>query len=599
MKQENFVIVCRQLIEKPEATQRELAVGGGLSLGLVNATIKECLAEGYLLKKDRQELVLTEKGQAYLELFRVKNAVILTAGFGIRCVPLTYETPKGLLEVYGKPMIERQIEQLLEKGINDIVLVVGYKKEMFDYLIDKFGVKLVYNREYGVKNTLTSLYYVAEYLDSTYLLEADNWIENNVFHLYEAYNWHTVVYMQGPTHELCAMASATDKIESMFFSGEDDWAIIGPAYFSPAFSKKLKVFLIDYYNRPGTENFYWEQIMVDHIDELPMYLNRQTGNVHEFENLEELRMFDPTYINASNNQVMEAIAEACCVPEEEISDIFPIKAGVINNSFRFSIKQDSYVCRIPRNKADKMLEPQKEKAIYKAIQHLGISDEIVSLDTGSGVKITRYFGNARITDPFDDRELELCMKQIRIAHESGVTIPDTHDIDEIIEYYIESADTLNAIRFSDIRETREKYQQLLDIRRKLGVPHILYHGDYNHSNVMITQDGEVKILDWEYGGMGDPLIDVAMYAIFAGFNRERVDYSLRLYLKKEPLIQERIRLYLNIALSGLLWAMWSQYNQAIDQEFGDYPLRMYRYMKDYYLLTIENYQKLIEMEVSQ
>ena len=44
-------------------------------------------------------------------------------GFGSRFVPLTFETPKGLLEVYGERMIERQIKQLHEVGIQDITIV--------------------------------------------------------------------------------------------------------------------------------------------------------------------------------------------------------------------------------------------------------------------------------------------------------------------------------------------------------------------------------------------------------------------------------------------------------------------------------------------
>ena len=86
------------------------------------------------------------------------SAVILAAGFGSRFVPMTFETPKGLLEVYGERMIERQIKQLHEAGVTDITIVVGYLKEKFEYLIDKFGVKLLYNPEYHNKNTLTTLY---------------------------------------------------------------------------------------------------------------------------------------------------------------------------------------------------------------------------------------------------------------------------------------------------------------------------------------------------------------------------------------------------------------------------------------------------------
>ena len=118
-------------------------------------------------------------------MFNVDNAVILAAGFGSRFVPITYELPKGLVPVRGEPLLERQIRQLQEKGINDIIIAVGYLKEKFDYLIDKFGVRLVYNPEYAVKNNLASLYYVRAYLKNSYILSADNWMDTNIFNAAE------------------------------------------------------------------------------------------------------------------------------------------------------------------------------------------------------------------------------------------------------------------------------------------------------------------------------------------------------------------------------------------------------------------------------
>jgi L-glutamine-phosphate cytidylyltransferase len=72
------------------------------------------------------------------------RAILLAAGMGTRLRPLTLETPKSLIQVNGKPLLERQIEFLKEKGINEIIIVSGYLKEKFEYLIDKYEVKLVY-----------------------------------------------------------------------------------------------------------------------------------------------------------------------------------------------------------------------------------------------------------------------------------------------------------------------------------------------------------------------------------------------------------------------------------------------------------------------
>ena len=74
---------------------------------------------------------LTEAGVKALEPYRVNNAVILAAGASTRFIPLSLEQPKGLFEVKGEKLIERQIQQLQEAGIRNITVVIGYKKEMF------------------------------------------------------------------------------------------------------------------------------------------------------------------------------------------------------------------------------------------------------------------------------------------------------------------------------------------------------------------------------------------------------------------------------------------------------------------------------------
>ena len=587
MKPELYVATCSYLKENPQSTQRELATNAKTSLLTVNSFLKECIDTGYLLESEPHKMTLTEKGEAHLDSFRVKNAIILAAGFGSRCVPLTYETPKGLLEVYGKPMIERQIEQLHDKGIVEIIVVVGYMKEKFDYLIDKYGVKLVYNPEYATKNNLASLYHCMEHLDSSYLLMSDNWIEENIFNPFEARSWFSCLYFDGLTHEWCVKTSSSDLIESISIGGRDAYAVVGPAYFTPSFSALFKDYLIEYYNRPGTEDYYWEHILMEQIANLPIYMNRQTGNVHEIENLEELRLFDPSYNKASNNRIMESIALVHNVSEDRIHDIVPIKEGVTNSSFRFTIDDETFVCRIPGTGTDKLINRKNEKAVYDSISSFGISDEIVSFDADTGIKITRFIENARSANPFDNEELLISMEQIRKIHLADLSCPNSYDIEKMIAYYQSLAESLDAIRFSDIAETDIKVRHLLDIRRELAIPDVLCHGDYAHINLLIRpNDGLCRIIDWEYSGMGDPIMDIAMYGIFAEFDKERIDLAMRMYIGSEPTAVEWLRLYMYVALGGFLWCMWSQYKQALGQEFGEYPLKMYRYMKDYYHLVV-------------
>lgn len=72
------------------------------------------------------------------------RAILLAAGMGTRLRPLTLTTPKSLVEVNGKPMLERQIEFLREIEIDEIIVVTGYLNEKFKYLREKYGVKLIH-----------------------------------------------------------------------------------------------------------------------------------------------------------------------------------------------------------------------------------------------------------------------------------------------------------------------------------------------------------------------------------------------------------------------------------------------------------------------
>ncbi len=123
---DRFGLLCRNIYEKKKITQRELAAAMDLSPGDLQPPIRDALADGLIaLDPQTGEYSLLKKGVELLQKYRVNSAVILAAGFGSRFVPLTFETPKGLLEVFGERMIERQISQLHEAGIMDITIVVG------------------------------------------------------------------------------------------------------------------------------------------------------------------------------------------------------------------------------------------------------------------------------------------------------------------------------------------------------------------------------------------------------------------------------------------------------------------------------------------
>lgn len=169
-KQESDIM--NVLLLEPFVNQRLLSESSGYSLGVVNRSVKNLCAIGYL----DSNISLTAKAKEEMRNKKPKNAIILAAGYGMRMVPNNTEVPKGLLEIHGEPLIERLIKQLQEVGITDIYIVVGYMRERYEYLIDLYQVQLIVNMEYSSKNNLHSLAKVLPYLSNSYIIPYDIWV---------------------------------------------------------------------------------------------------------------------------------------------------------------------------------------------------------------------------------------------------------------------------------------------------------------------------------------------------------------------------------------------------------------------------------------
>ena len=594
------VVICRLVLEKPAVTQREISQELMISLGTANSLVKDCVEKGLIAPgKLNESYELLPAGWTLLQENKVDGAVIIAAGFGSRFVPLTFETPKGLLEVFGERMIERQIRQLHEAGITDITIVVGYLKEKFEYLIDKYQVKLLYNPEYSQKNTLATIYHARNLFKSKnmYLLSSDNWMRHNMYHAYESGAWYSASYMEGETSEWCLDYNKKGRILNVSVGGRDKWVMYGPVFFSKSFSDQFLPVLEGYYQIPGTEQFYWENVLMEMFSgeavkklpcvpetsrEIEMYINRRPADeVYEFENLEELRRFDIKYQHRSDNEAMELISEVFSVPESEITEIRCLKAGMTNKSFLFKIKNRHYICRIPGPGTELLINRRQEKTVYDALTQYDITEKVIYFNGETGYKIAEYYEGAHNADPHNQEEIKRCMALVRKFHKSGIKVSHCFDFQERIDFYENLCRRYGAIPFEDYSQVREQMSELLKSLDGLGHEKVLSHLDTVVDNFLILPDGEVRLIDWEYAGMCDPLVDIAMCAIYSYYSEEETDRLIEIYLERCPSDEERFTIYAYMALGGFLWSLWAVYKALLGEEFGEYTIIMYRYAKAY------------------
>ena len=176
----NEFLLLNTVRKKGLSSYRTLRQNTNLSIGFISNTVNRFLKDGLVFAGG-----ITEKGIDALEPYRVKSAIIMAAGMSSRFVPISWEKPKGLLTVKGEVLIERQIEQLREAGVNNIILVQEKKKEAFFYLEDKYeNLKIIINPKYDVKNNAFTIYLAQQYIGNSYICSSDNYFAENPFDLY-------------------------------------------------------------------------------------------------------------------------------------------------------------------------------------------------------------------------------------------------------------------------------------------------------------------------------------------------------------------------------------------------------------------------------
>ena len=571
--------ILKSLYLEPYVNQRVLSEKSGHSLGMVNRSIKNLIDEGYL----DEHICLTEKARREIAENSPKNAIILAAGFGMRMVPINTQTPKALVEVNGETLIERLIRQLHEVGIHQIYVVVGYMKEQFEFLIDEYGVELIVNREYGEKNNLHSLLLASSYISNTYIIPCDIWCDRNPFNSQELYSW----YMINDLVDDESNVRLNRKME-LVASKDGGNQMVGIAYLVEEDSKIVRERLKEYDNNKEYNNSFWEETLIEKDRMILRARVVHSSDVIEINTYEELRELDDNS-NHLKSDAISLITNVFNVKEKDILDIEVLKKGMTNRSFLFSCRNQKFIMRIPGEGTEKLVNRRQEADVYNKIRDKGISDDVIYINPLNGYKISRFFEKSRACDPNNENDLKKCMYMLRAFHSLDLKVDHSFDIFGGIKYYETLWGDTRSI-YRDYEKTKENVFSLKSIIDSYEKDWCLAHIDAVPDNFLfVAKDGkeEIRLIDWEYAGMQDPHVDIAMFCIYSLYQKDEVDRLIDLYFENNCKKEVRIKIYCYIAACGLLWSNWCEYKRNLGVEFGEYSIRQYRYAKDYYKLVIK------------
>ena len=273
-------------------TQQDIEHLSGYSLEAIHQTVKDLCAMGYLADN-----TITQSGLHALEPYRAKRAIFIAAGFGSRLAPITFNTPKPLVRVHGKRIIDGLIDACLEAGITDITIVRGYLAEQFDQLLYKYPmIRFLENPNYNEANSISSSMCARTMLSNAYVFEGDLFIKNPKIIKKYHYTSDFLAFKKDRTDDWCF------TVENGIITGEkvgglDCWQVVGISYWNEEDGHKLAADIPDAFASPGGKELFWEQVpLLSHREHYRVEICPcLEEDIVEIDTFRELKAIDKAY----------------------------------------------------------------------------------------------------------------------------------------------------------------------------------------------------------------------------------------------------------------------------------------------------------------
>lgn len=554
--------------------------------------------------------------------YQVNNAIIMAAGLSSRFAPLSYEKPKALIEVKGEILIERQIRQLKEAGIKEIIIVVGYKKEQFAYLKEKFDVLIVENKDYLIRNNHSSIYAVKDYLKNSYICSADNYFAINPFEKEVDESYYAALYAPNQTNEWCLEEDKDGWITDVNIGGHHQWYMLGHTFWSEEFSKSFISILENIYDLPATKDKLWESIFIENLSLLKMKVRHyHDDEIYEFDSLDELRQFDTNYLDHTNSAIIKDITKILACSERDLYHFNPLKnsngevigvkfiyhednyqylyesknlvnvntmsahrkdfeeiqeiidkvfnkekvfnitrmGGMTNRTYLVNTGHNQYMVRLPGFGTEELIRRSDEKISTELAFKLGLDAKLYYFDENTGIKVSEYISDAKTMSPTTMREPS------NIVHVAKM-FRKLHQCNVDTKVKFDIMDMAKTYEDFVIKNNGTLFDDYEEIKKQINQINNSYLTQVQkvpcHNDALcenwILKENKMYLIDWEYAGMNDKMWDLADVSIEASFNREMDQLLLENYFQHTPTPDEWKAFNINKVLIDYLWSLWGK-----------------------------------------
>ncbi len=559
---------------EPDLSQRAYAELLNLSLGNINAIYNFLESAGLV-----ENRLITKEGIKALEPYKVNNAIIMAAGMSTRMAPFSLEKPKGLMLVRGEIIVERIIRQLQEAGIHDITLVLGYMKEKFFYLEEKFDIKIRLNEEYYCCNNTSTLMACTDIISNTYICPSDVYFTTNLFNAYEYQSFYASHFISGSTKEYGLICDKDDRIKQVLFEAENEWCMAGQTYFNKDFAEKFINILKSKYDTPSVQKGYWEDLFAQHTKELTLYRKKiENGIIFEFDSLKDLSLFDPDYIENTDFSVLKNIKKTFSCKKNELSHIEPLEK---KNTFSFEYKNERYRYEYPLEKSKAVFKNEHQATLHAKNHDLISSDLFV--DENEGWKILKDIPFTSVIIQ-NKEEIYGCAMYIRKIHSTPTYQNHSINLWDKIEEKIEYISKVNR---NNYKEFAVLYKQMKELVKFFSTEsyEVFSHGTCKPENLRKFDD-KIEFINWSNAGLFDFAFDLGTFISFSNFSDKDREYFIDSYLQENQKQSNKLRrhIYAYTALTSYFWYLDMLQNDDMGDLAGSELYLLYKNIKSTLLL---------------
>ena len=254
-----------------------------------------------------------------------------------------------------------------------------------------------------------------------------------------------------------------------------------------------------------------------------------------------------------------------------------LSSGMTNRLFYLKANSGSRIVRLPGEGSEFIIDREQEAKVYGDVSPLHISDRVFYINAKTGIKVTEFIEAAHSCDPNNKEEVKLAMEHLKRFHSHRLKGYKKFDLRERIAAYEKSLKHNPSDFLSNYDAVKKSVLERLSLVEKMEKECILSHIDSVHENFIINKD-KIRLIDWEYASECDPHIDIAMFCIYAYYDKNQIDSTIDLYFGNEACPQNvREKIYHYVAISGFLWAIWCEIKRDVGVLYDDYEKIQYAY----------------------